>query len=1210
MKMRLFIFQASLFGDLILMDFSSRFLRLCRISFLAIFALLLFQSSSFAQSTQGTILGTIKDASGAVVSGAAVTLTDLDAGVKRTAATNAAGNYQFLELTAGRYKVQIAASGFNEETIDNLTLGARQQLRADAALKVGAASQDVTVNASAAGAIETETPSIAASYSAVDVQNLPANYRANASGTSPLNLIQTLPGVQADTASNSPTASSPPQFSIQGGLPSQADVTVDGITTQNTTSNKPIANAFPSGESIAELRVDGVLNNAEFGQPGEVTTISKSGTNQLHGAAFWYFQNSGFDSTPFGATTKPKLVGNDFGGTVGGPVVIPHFYNGHDRTFFFGTYEGFRRPGSQPYQASVPTAAMKQGNFAGVVGIQPLINPFTGTVYPNYTVPINAVSQKFLQFFPDPNVGNTTTYTPGAVNYITNHDASLTSNQFDVRGDQYIGQKALVYGRFTWKNSTQANPEPLLVSGGSNTDQERILVVAGNYNFTPRIINEFRFGFTLDTYGTTNGFNGPGFAQSTGLQGLQNLFFDGVSELDFNFLTSLNADRLNNTNKSRTFQYLDGLTWSKGSHDMKFGADIRHIEAITPLSFFGADNYGTFAFNTGHNFTGLGQTQGQEFADFLIGTPQGTAYDVVTADNDGISLHYNFYAQDQWKVNSRLTLSYGLRYEYHPGYHDPSGNIGNFNPAVPLSGEVVYPDGAQGTLNAGFLASFNACGIGQSTGVPAENGAPCTPVLSNSQAGLSSSLKNVPTKRFMPRFGFAFRPFDDDKTAIRGGFGMYNITSLGSSFYSLTGTLQAATSEYANNETATGPAYAWPTIFAGQGTSSAAGAFGTAYFGTANDINWKDPYSEQYSLSVDHEFQGGYGTRISYIGLETHDLVWAPNLNDLAYSSTTSALNQPLSARPFPNWGTVNTRSTGANASYHSLQLEASHRYTNGLTFDSNYTLAKNLADNQGPQNTTTGPGNIPSFSGEVGASRASYGRDRTVDFGQVYGTRRNRWNTTMVYELPVGRGRHFGNSMNRLEDAIVGGWQLSNIFLWQSGPFLSAYFPGGNIDPSGTGSGLSQNFQRGAYPGRAQKPDRVGNPVPHGQDRNHWVNTAAFACPGQPAWTFGGDVPCNTGSGQPGAPAPIGRFGNSQIGDIVGPGTVNLSSGLSKSFAITEGIRLRAEGTFTNVLNHTNLADPVSLNLTSSQFGQITTARGSDFGGSRTGQVSMRLEF
>lgn len=149
--------------------------------------------------------------------------------------------------------------------------------------------------------------------------------------------------------------------------------------------------------------------------------------------------------------------------------------------------------------------------------------------------------------------------------------------------------------------------------------------MAANYNFTPNLINEFRFGFTWDTTGSTNPFDGPGFANSSGLQGLQNLFFNGISELDFNQLTSLNGDRLASTTKSRTFQYVDSVSWVKGHHSMKYGLDIRHIEALTPLGFFGADNYSTFAYNTGHNFTGLGVTPGQEFADFLIGTPQATA---------------------------------------------------------------------------------------------------------------------------------------------------------------------------------------------------------------------------------------------------------------------------------------------------------------------------------------------------------------------------------------------------------------------------------------------------------------------------------------------------------------------------------------------------------------------------------------------------------
>jgi len=450
----------------------------------------------------------------------------------------------------------------------------------------------------------------------------------------------------------------------------------------------------------------------------------------------------------------------------------------------------------------------------------------------------------------------------------------------------------------------------------------------------------------------------------------------------------------------------------------------------------------------------------------------------------------------------------------------------------------------------------------------------------------------------MPRFGFAFRPFNNDKTSIRGGFGMYNITLLGGNFYSLTGTLQSNTVSYANSQTPTGPLFRWPQIFAGSGTSGPI-KYGTAYFGTANDINWKDPYAEQFSLSVDHDLGHGYGARISYIGMTSHHLVWAPNLNDLPYSSTTSAFNQKLSARPFPNWGTINTRSTGADSNYQSMQFNVSHRLSKGLTFDSTYTLAKNLSNNQGPGSS--------SFAGETGGSRASFAGDPDVDYGQVYGTRRHRWNTTMVYALPIGRGRQFGASMNRFLDAAIGGWQMSNIFLLQSGPFLSAYFPGGQGDPSGTGSGLNSDANGGALPGRSQKVDRVGSSVPAEQNRSNWINKASFVCPGDASWKPG--TACHTGSGNAGDPLPIGRFGNSQNGNIVGPGTINLSTGLSKTFAITSGVSLRGEATFTNIINHTNLADP-NLNISNSQFGVITNARTSDFGGNRTGQVSMRLQF
>src|SRR6202158_1547908 len=250
-----------------------------------------------AQSTQGSIIGTVRDSSGAMIAAAHVEIVNQDSATRHTAVTDVKGSYQVLNLEPGLYRVLVEAPGFDKSTEENLHLSARQELRVDVALHVGDLKQEVMVNAADTGAITTDTPSIAATLDAQEVLSLPANYRG-AGSTSPLNAIQALPGVQADSGPfpPTPTASGTPSigFSIQGGIPSQSETTVDGISAQNVLSNVPLSDAFPSAESISEIRVDGVSNNAEFGQPGEITTISKSGTNQLHGSAFWYFQNSGF----------------------------------------------------------------------------------------------------------------------------------------------------------------------------------------------------------------------------------------------------------------------------------------------------------------------------------------------------------------------------------------------------------------------------------------------------------------------------------------------------------------------------------------------------------------------------------------------------------------------------------------------------------------------------------------------------------------------------------------------------------------------------------------------------------------------------------------------------------------------------------------------------------------------------------------------------
>lgn len=1158
-------------------------------------------SVAYAQSVLGTISGTVHDSSGAVIPNAQVALHRIETNTDRIVATDESGNYTAINIEAGTYDITASAKGFSSSVGKGAVLIARQQLRYDVVLSITAVAQTVEVNASDAGVIDTQTSQISAALTPEAVLDLPANYRG-AGSTSPINVIQTLPGVQPDTSGYPPAPSTHPQpslkFSLHGGLPSQTEVTVDGISAQNTTNNNIQSDAFPSAESVAEIRVDGVNNNAEYGQPGEITTVTKSGTNRLHGSAYEYHQNQALDAIPYGTdrANKPHKVANDFGFSLGGPVLLPHVYDGHNRTFFFAAYEGLRYPQSNVLQAKVPTVAMKQGDFSKETTTA-LTNPFTGGTYANNMVPVNASSATFLQFYPDPNIGPPGETLHDAIaargyNYLSTRRDDISSNQADFRGDQTFSSRASVSGRYTFKNINQLQPADLALPNSTAFAKYKILAATFGYAITQQLANEFRFGFTLERDGNTNPFNGPAFLATTNLNGVSPAFFNGIPHVNFDVVTSVGS-RLGFEERSRIFQYVDNITWQRGNHLLRFGGDIRHLNAFTQAG--GATvsaNYGNFYFSTS-----APTTTGHEFADFLIGVPKTSQTSVIRQDNNGVTTSYALYAQDSWKATPNLTLSYGLRYERHPALKATNGLAGNFDPSVPRTGRLVYPAGYASTLSVQELANVNACitpGVANpyANNQPGANGAPCTPVVTNKQASLPEGLRQTPAFRFMPRLGFAYRPFGNDRTAIRGGAGYYNITTTGALFYALTQTLQSNLQNFNNYIVPSGgPAFTFPNT--NTNTNTFTPSLGSLYFYSAVDTKWRDPYSLQTNLSIDHDFGHNIGGRISYVGLHTWHLVWQPQFNQLQKSSTTPSSDPSRASEiPFPNFYQITDRSTSAQADYHALEAEISHRFGNGLSFDSSYTWAKNLSDNQGSYGSFNGS----AFVDEQGGYSPTDSFNRHIDYGNVSATRRHRWLSTAIYELPVGRGRRFGSGMNRFADLAFGGWQMSNIFLYQSGTFLTAFIPNGFIDPSGTGSGV-------ALGGASQRPDVTGNPNSGSHNRNHWFNNNAFSCPGQTG--YASIATCNVGVGS----APIGRFGNESVGDLVGPGTVSLSTGLSKSFTIVEGVRLRAEGTFTNVLNHTNLADP-QLDVTQASFGQITQARGSDFGGNRTGQLSLKLEF
>jgi len=1101
-----------------------------------------------AQSTFGAIVGTVTDSTGAVVPSVKVVVISQEENVPREAYSDETGAYQALNLKAGTYTISAEASGFKTVRQAGVLLDARQTVRADIVLEVGQLTEQVTIE-STATVINSETQTIGASFDRRQVLSLPINFRG-AGTTSPYRALAYLPGVQSDNSFN---------LAVQGGMPHQTEVSLDGISIVNVRSNGPVSDLFPSAESIAEMKVQAVGNNAEYGQVGDITTTSRGGSNAFHGAVFENMGNRVFDATNFGSVTKPQKTINTFGGNLGGRIVP-------NKLFFFGDFErmSFRR--GVTIQNAVPTQLQRSANFINEP--RNIVDPLNNNVpYPNKQIPasqISPIAQKVLAFYPLPNFGDSTRQ--ATANFRENRAAPVTSNQYDVRIDYFLSSSQQIFGRWSWKDVDTIVNNNLLLPDDNLIDNFKTLVVSHNYTITPRLLNEARVGLAFYNRVRDYAFDGRSIVSGFGLQGLGPFPYNGLTGFTFTGATTNFGKSKAPFTFSRNNQFSDNLTWIKGRHTLKFGLDVRRLRNESDLNFFGEDDYGRFEFDT--------RFSGDDFANFLLGLPFQSRLAKTGFDPDGLAWHYGFFAQDSFKVTKRLTLEFGLRWEYHPPFTDAGFNISNFDRSVPRTGRVIIPSDPIATqiTAPGFLLSINAC-----PGSPAPNGTPCTPFLKASDAGYPEALRFADKRNVNPRFGFAFRPFGDSKTVIRGGFGVYTMTVLGSIFYSLTGVHGSDIRTFSNSITSGRPAFQWPQISTG-GSGVGTPAYGTAYFGTAVQPTYRDPYMMQYSFTVERDLGWSTGFRASYIGNRTVQVPWAPDLNQ-PQPSTVPFNQRPLTDRPFPYWERIYSRDTGANSLYSSLQTELNHRFQAGLTFNTSWTWAKALSDANG---------NSSSFTAENGGGRVANSLDRRADRGDIGPIRRHRWMTTAIYDLPFGKGRSFMAAPHPVLQALAGGWSISGIFLLQTGPYFAPIMTGG--DPSGT-NGPTRGSQR---------PDVIGNPTPDNQTADLWWNRNAFVCPGREAGP--NQFNCNV--------TPIGRFGNAGSSLLVGPGTVNVNLGFAKNFSIREGWNLRFDATFTNLPNHPNLADPASANLTSISFGRITAARGSDSGGNRVGQFALRLEF
>ena len=392
-------------------------------------------------------MGTVKDSSGAVIPGATVMLTNSGTAAERTVVTDQHGDYSFVNLNPGKYQVTVSANGFEKTDFSDLDLQSRETKRVDATLKLGAASETVMVEGASAGVITTDVSNLSETKTGRELTELPvAVYSRSTGSTSPIDTLSTEPGVQVDDDNN---------LVIDGTTPALMSYTIDGISSVSVENSGPINELFPSFNSISEIRISGSNNNAEFSGVSDVTTTSKSGTNTFHGGVFENLQNTVLTAgNPFTHST-PTIIMNNFGGFLGGPISIPHLYNGKDKAFFFMSYEGLRLPRQVPLITNVPSADMRNGNLVDYLAGTPIFNPDGSSIDPA-NVPISPVSANFIKyFFPAPNSGQPTDYQN---NYRVNYPAPITSDQADLRLDYALTSKQSMFVRGTYKTRSVINP--------------------------------------------------------------------------------------------------------------------------------------------------------------------------------------------------------------------------------------------------------------------------------------------------------------------------------------------------------------------------------------------------------------------------------------------------------------------------------------------------------------------------------------------------------------------------------------------------------------------------------------------------------------------------------------------------------------------------------------------------------------------------------
>ena len=965
-----------------------------------------------SQSTFGSITGTITDKSSAAVPGAKIVVTNEATGVIRRATGGTDGVYTVNDLLPGPYRLQVEANGFSPLDRSGIVLDANRVVNVDVQMTVGSASTRIEVVASAP-VINTETSTTSYTKTSEHLLEMPVLIRQG-NGNSGFAIYN--PGVGVNDSGN---------FFANGVRQIDNYMSNDGIVEMadpDGVGGGPIA---PDLDSVAEISY--ILANApaEFKSPVNFTTVTKSGTNQLHGSAYYDYNGSALNARNFFANTVPFRVYNNYAVSVGGPIR-------KNKTFFFADFEDSSNHLASVINASTPLVPWRTGDFSGLLGKVTLKNPFTGEPFPNNQIPASLLSPTSLKaqsfFYPLPNFGSPTTQSG---NFRAQYPGTQVFKVVDGRIDHNFSEHDVVFGRGTYRRYPIEIWENFLPPLGLR-DQLRTdstAVISWTHTFSPALMNEFRTGYARNRNFYQPHLIGSDILNQIGIQGISTTGLHDVPV--FNITGVQGTSQLAySVGLDTNFQWTDNVSWTHGAHSFKFGFDAIRDD----IDGGGIPNtvYGTYSFT--------GVYSGQAYADFLLGIPQSTGQSAPTPVRYLRGTMWSMYAQDQWKITSRLTASYGVRWELQGTYYDKLGRIFGFDPK---NGALVIP--TAGVSNVSPLFPKNI------------------PIETATQAGYpDGALVRFPKHNIYPRIGLAYKLTADGKTAIRAGYGIYGNTIYGALASSSRGGPFAGSQTFFNSITNGTPLLSFPNPFV-SGAGTVAGLQNVAGF----NPNLRTPYTQQWNVTLEKQIHT-VGISVAYIGSHSVDLLYSRNLNQPLASPN------PFSGYLNPKFNTITWRENGGSESYNALQVSAVKNLGQNLTFSTGWTWARDLTDV--PDNDWIYPDN---------SIQNSY--DRRSERGNNTFTPIQRYYADVVYALPIGAHQPFLSGMPRLADFVIGGWRLSSVVTVQTGQFFTPRFDG--FDPSNTNT-------------LGGRPDRIAGASltpPGGQTVSNWFNVAAFKVPGCP---------------------------------------------------------------------------------------------------------------